>query len=181
MGKFVLAKALLVSFTLAGLSAQFPQGWTGDWEGQLFVQQGNDTLQQTTIRLGIHPLDSGRYTWAISYGKQQQDNRPYTLIPRDKARGLWDIDEHNGIVLGAVLHGEVLYSHFTVMGNRLTTRDELIGDTLYHEIIAGPSAATLATGDTVLVSPAGIPDTIPPVKSFRVSSRQWAKLTRLEE
>ena len=85
----------------------------------------------------------------------------------------WRVDERNGIVLEAALHGGVLYSRFAVMGNLLLTRDEVRGDTLYHEIVSGRAAGT-ATGDTVL--PNG--DTIPPVERYPVATRQVARMVR---
>lgn len=154
--------------------AQFPAAWVGEWQGTLAVERGLSVMMSTEVRLAIHPLDSSRYSWQLSYGDPGDDERPYTLVPADSLGIAWQIDEENGIVLDAYLHGSVLYSRFEVMGNLLFTRDELIGDTLYHEIVSGSLANPIQSGGLVL--PKG--DTIPIVKSYPISTRQWAKLTR---
>lgn len=165
---------ILFMLTSTAGHAQFPSSWVGEWEGTLVVERGNRVLMTTEIRLGIHALDSGKFSWTLVYGNAGEDERPYTLLPVDSSGSTWQIDEHNGIVLDAYLHGEVFYSRFEVMGNLLFTRDERLGDTLYHEIISGSLKHPTATGGGVL--PKG--DTIPMVNSFPLSTRQWAKLTR---
>ena len=153
----------------------FPVTWTGTWSGDLLVVRGDDTLQRTGMRLAIAPLDGGRYSWALGYGEPGADERPYVLSPDTTASGRWRIDERNGVVLDASLHAGVLYSRFAVMGELLLTRDELRGDTLHHEIVSG-RLAPVATGDVVVAG-----DTIPPVGSYPVDTRQFARLTRVGE
>ena len=159
----------------------FPASWTGNWQGQLHVLRGSDTLQRVDMRLAITALDSGAYTWALGYGPAASDERPYVLTPQDSTGTHWQIDERNGIVLDAYRHGDVFYSCFEVMGTLLFTRDELRGDTLYHEILSGPFRATV-TGDTVLPNARrgsqSKGDTIPAVASYPLRNSQTARLTR---
>ena len=77
-------------------------------------------------------------------------------------------------MLDSYVHAGVLYSAFEVAGQLLVTRDELRGDTLYHEIVSGPLGATLVTSDTVLATG----DSMPPVQSLRLSGAQVARLAR---
>ena len=165
----------IIAFCAPALAQQaFPDDWLGQWWGTLAVERGRDTLMTTRMQLGIARADAASYTWSLSYGPTGADDRPYRLERVDSAGTHWRIDERNGIVLDAYLHGGVLYSCFSVMGSRLYTRDELRGDTLYHEIVSGPVAG-LPTGDTVLAATA---DTIPPVDSHRLPNRQSARLVR---
>jgi hypothetical protein len=160
---------------------QFPETWFGDWSGELLVERGQQTLMSTQIRLSIQPAEEGCFTWHLSYGEASTDHRPYTLCPADSQRVHWTIDEHNCIVLDAYLHGDCLYSQFAVAGNLLLARDQLLGDTLYHEIISGPQEPVAMTGDTVLVvTEAGDMrrDTIPEVASYGIRSRQWTVMVR---
>ncbi len=161
----------------------FPAAWVGEWQGILSVERGMKEVMSTPFHLSIQPLAEGCYTWGIAYGEAKSDNRPYTMCPTDTSTSVhWRIDEHNGILLDGYVHGDVFFSRFEVMNNLLFTRDELIGDTLYHEIISGPMTGVIATGDTVLQvkTPEGIrSDSIPVVNSFVLPTRQWAKLTRI--
>jgi len=161
----------------------FPAAWVGEWHGTLSVELGMKEVMNTPFHLSIHPLEKGCYTWGIAYGSGKSDNRPYTMCPSDTSTLVhWLIDEHNGITIDGYVHGDVFFSRFEVMDKLLFTRDELKGDTLYHEIIIGPLTGATATGDTVVLveTPGGIrTDSIPLVKSFALSTRQWAKLTRM--
>ena len=160
----------------------FPKAWVGEWQGVLSVERGMTQVMTTPFHLSIQPLDAGCYTWGIAYGEGRLDNRPYTMCPSDTSTLThWIIDEHNGIVLDGYVHGNVYFSRFEVMDNLLFTRDELIGDTLFHEIVTGPFLDTKSTGDTVLrvKTPDGIRnDSIPSVHSYHLPTRQWAKLVR---
>ena len=153
--------------------ASFPGGWEGRWTGTLHVLRGADTLQRVPMRLTIAAADLGRFTWAIGYGPAGEDERPYLLLPVPGEPSRWRVDERNGIVLEAALHGGVLYSRFAVMGSLLLARDEVRGDTLYHEVVSGRAVGT-ATGDTVLATG----DTIPAVERYSVATRQVARLVR---
>ena len=163
------------SVDAADASDAFPAAWVGDWTGRLYVQRGRRTLQEADMTLAIRPLDSaGCYTWRLAYAQVgPRDVRPYVVCPADTLGEHWRIDERNGIVLDAYVLGGALYSRFEVMGGLLLTRDELRGDTLFHEIVSGGTTAG-PTGDTVL--PKG--DTIPLVGTYGLSSRQVARLVR---
>lgn len=159
-------------------AAGFPDAWEGRWHGPLEVQRGTGVLQAVGMSLEILPFDSaGCYTWQLAYdGMGSADVRPYVICPADSQGVAWRIDERNGIVLDAVVLGTGLYSRFEVLGNLLLTRDELRGDTLFHEIVSGRLSPKL-TGDTVLASG----DSIPPVGSYPLGTRQVARLVRVED
>ena len=132
-------------------------------------------LQAAEMTLEIAALDSADcYTWGITYAQVgTAETRPYVICPADSPGEAYVIDERNGIRLDAYRLGAALYSRFDVMGNLLLTRDELRGDTLFHEIVSG-GLTPKPTGGTV--SPDG--DTIPPVGSYSLATRQVARLVR---
>ena len=175
------ASALAIMALAAAVSASLPPDfdalspWRGDWTGRLTVQRGDRVLQEVDMSLRIHPLDSaGCYTWALFYDTgATQDERPYVICPTDSLGEHFRIDERNGIILEADRFGHVLYSRFEVMDNLLLTRDEVRGDTLYHEIVSG-RLSPKPTGDTVLASG----DTIPAVAVYPLATRQSARMTR---
>lgn len=107
----------------------FPQGWQGSWAGTLTTYGGANS-QRFTMKLDIRPAATeGRWTWIITYdGDQGSQVRNYELVPRDPAKGLWEIDERNGIVIPARWLNGVLYTDFEVQGNRISTREELVMD-----------------------------------------------------
>ena len=80
------------------------------------------------MKLDIGPAATpGRWTWIITYeGDQGSQVRNYELAPRDPSKGLWEIDERNGIVIPARWLNGVLYTDFEVQGNRISTREERV-------------------------------------------------------
>ncbi len=72
------------------------------------------------MQLIIKPTDSANtYTWQIIYGDKGEDNRPYILKPVDTAKGHWQIDERNGIVLDQYLIANRFTSAFTVQATTI--------------------------------------------------------------
>ena len=101
---------------LAFSQAAFPKDFLGHWEGTLNWYQAGKKLPQTVkMQLIIMPADSANtYTWQIIYGEKGEDNRPYMLKPVDTAKGHWQVDERNGIVLDQFFIGNRFTSAFTV-------------------------------------------------------------------
>lgn len=96
--------------------SSFPKDFVGHWEGTLhWYRAGNGTPQKVKMQLIIKPADSANtYTWQIIYGDKGEDNRPYVLKPVDTAKGHWQVDERNGIVLDQYFIGGRFTSAFTV-------------------------------------------------------------------
>lgn len=123
----VLAAAFAAaSHSLA--APEFPKDWIGRWKGDVEVLGGRAGAPTFTKELVIAPTDKpDRFTWTIIYdaasGRQE---RPYTLVVRDAAQGLYEIDENNGIVLPARLLGGTLLTSFSVQGARIETRERLV-------------------------------------------------------
>lgn len=165
---------ILFSATLTGQNEKFPQEWQGKWSGELVIYRYSSPVDRIPMSLKIQEIDSSHWTFHITYGSgDRKQLRPYELEVVDARKGHYRIDEKNGILLDAFLHGECLYERFSVAGNLLTNRLCNIEDTLYYEITAGSIKATSTTGGDIINQ-----DTIPEVKSYGIPSIQKAILSR---
>jgi hypothetical protein len=166
-----------VSSQEAADSLDFPASWEGAWSGTLDIFNGSGKVQSIPMMLEIFPIDSSetsRYTFGIMYGSKSTDWRPYELVPVDPAKGLWQVDEKNSIVIESYLYGPKFISWFTVMGSRvLACYEKINSDTLVFEIISGKEEAVSSTGNEVVDE-----ETIPEVNTFPISVFQRAILTR---
>ena len=81
---------------------------------------GKKAPQQVKMQLIIKPADSaGTFTWQIIYGDKGEDNRPYILKPTDTAKGHWQIDERNGIIIDQYFIGNRFTSAFSVQSTTI--------------------------------------------------------------
>lgn len=161
-------------------SDAFPKAWLGRWKGDVEIVGAppGATVPKFTKELVIAPTDvAGQYTWTIIYqGSAGNQTRPYTLITKDAAQGLYEIDEKNGIVLPARLLAGVLHTNFIVEGSRIVTREELLDPGTPNErILAELSSYTEA--DPKTTGGNGTPD----VKGWTPSTIQRAILRKVPE
>lgn len=156
--------------TAGAQPALFPQSFVGNWKGTLTWSRAEKAKQQFTMRLNIQPADSGRYTWQIIYGDNQQDNRPYLLMPVDTAKGHWQIDERNTIVLDGYFIGNTFTSVFSVSGSTIVSKYELTADGLLVSFTTYATKPITTTG--------GTSSEIPPVESYKVVGLQQGLLRR---
>jgi hypothetical protein len=173
-----MKRVLLFSWLMVGflsVSAQktvsFPQSWTGNWKGTMLWYQGNKPAQKVPMELRIQKGDSAdTYTWQIIYGKAQEDNRPYLLIPKDTATGHWAIDERNGIVLDQYMIGNRFCGAFTVEKSTIVNNYWIENGELNIEFysIGAKPIATTGKGN----------EDAPFVDSYRVGSYQRAVLVK---
>ncbi len=168
----VLSLILLGSGTAASQNAAFPNGWLGNWKGELhWYRAGKTEPQKVNMELRIQPGDSsGHYTWGIIYGSATEDNRPYILKPKDTAAGHWIIDERNGIVLDQFLVGNVFSGAFTVQNNTIVNSYRLENDRLTIEFYSLGAKPFAVTGNGTEESPR--------VDTYRVGSYQKAVLSK---
>lgn len=113
----------------------------------------------------------GRYTWKMVYDKSA---RHYTLIAKDAAKGLYVIDEHNGIILENQLFDNTFFSGFEVMESLLACSYRLEGKQLIFEIFSMNKKKVQKTGN--------VPEKeIPEVLAFPSQVMQRAVLTRSKQ
>lgn len=123
------------------------------------------------MELHFLPVNDSTWTYTIIYGEdREKGRRPYLLREVDRTSGHYLIDEDNGILLDAWWRGGTLFSSFSVMGSRLQTSLSLRGDELWYDITAGPAEAVRHSG--------GQKEDIPEVASYRIGTRQLARLRR---
>jgi opacity protein-like surface antigen len=155
-------------------SLSFPASWAGNWAGVLDIFNGKGKVQSVPMELLIQKIDSsttGRYTFGLVYGSKDKDWRPYELVPVAPEKGLWQVDEKNGIAMESYLYGPKLLCWFVVQGNRILCTYEKTAEGMVFEVMAGSETAVSATGNTKQGEAQ-----IPEVKTFPFSAFQRAIL-----
>lgn len=176
----ILASSLAQSYgpKIADQS-HFPADWVGRWEGTLHIQFAGVQPRMVSMALEILPIDSTNWQWHLIYIVEgQEDRRPYVLQPEQVRSGRWRIDEKNGIILGARLLGQTLFSHFEVDNQMLMARYSKEGDQIRFEI-TGSSLKPNKTGGPISDEPAI--DATPIVNWFEVGVFQQAILTKKKD
>lgn len=94
-----------------------------------------------------------RYAWTIMYidGETRQE-RPYELVIVNPARGMYQIDEKNSIVIDARFVDGALYSAFTVSDALITASYRMHSGKLIAELV------TLAAHGPTTTGGEGVPD-----------------------
>lgn len=151
----------------------FPRDFLGHWKGTLLWYPADKPVQSVDMQLIIQPIDTpGRYSWRMVYGKAGQDERPYSLLPVDSAKGHWVVDEHNGILLDGYWRGNRFASVFSVQGSVITEVMWLENDALQVEFITHGEAPVRESGGNAA-------DT-PKARSFPLRGYQRATLHRVK-
>lgn len=174
MKAFIFFASLLTASQLCSQQPVFPQGWEGDWKGELYwYTTGHSAPQKVIMELRVHPSGTdGTWDWQIRYGTAAGDSRPYKLIRKDSSGVHWIIDEQNGIILDQYLLAGKLCGAFTVQSSTIINSYTLEQDQLqveFYTVSAGPVATT---GE-------GTKDT-PQVMSYRIKGYQKALLKRVQ-
>lgn len=133
--------------TMAKIS-NFPDAYLGIYKGDLTI---SSVRGQQVIPMEFHltATDSANtYNYTLVYGAgEQRQERLYTLIAKNAAKGDYVVDENNGIILKAKLVDNTLYSVFEVAGNLLTTTERFYKDAMDFEITFMPTAQKETTGE----------------------------------
>ena len=171
-----LVQFVLMVVCLSAQPSSFPESFVGNWKGTLIWNRPGKQPQQFVMRLNIQPADSGKYTWQIIYGDDNPstslkvDNRPYMLLPVDTAKGHWQIDERNSIMLDSYFIGNTFTSVFSVSGNTIVSKYELTAEGMMVSFTTYPTKPITTTG--------GTSNEIPPVDSYKVAGLQQGLLKR---
>lgn len=146
----------------------FPQGWYGNYTGELQIITPKGIEQTLQMELAIAPGDSSHRTkFTIVYAGEP---RKYELVAKNPATGDYIMDEKNGIYIASKLLGNTLYSRFDVMGNDLLSSYTHTGEAIHTEIVVSmvkPFSISGSKGDS-----------IPKVEDFMVVTSQKAILVR---
>lgn len=145
----------------------FPEAYLGIYKGTLTYETKNG-LASIPMEFHLQKTDSiDRFDYWLVYNNQP---RKYSLLTIHKEKGLFSIDENNGIVLPVRFYQNVLYSWFEVGSNKLTSRLQFETDTIYFEILFSNLKNKITTG--------GISEEIPQVFGYPISAVQKAILIK---
>lgn len=129
----------------------FPEAYIGQWKGDLVIRRDGDILEQLPMALHISAIGNGDYQWNIHYGNDDEaDLRPYILRCTDPDKDLYEVDELNGIVLPANLHGNRLISLYSVEDNLIQATYSFSRKTIVFEILVSRPSPVAVTGDTTI-------------------------------
>jgi hypothetical protein len=121
----------------------FPYDYLGIYKGTLHIEKPNGTME-IPMEFHFQKTDStNQYQYTLVYNNKP---REYTLIVKDQEKGLYEVDENNGIILPVKYNKGVLFSMFEVQGNLITTRmDFRTFNILDFEIFFSNTASKITT------------------------------------
>ncbi|MGJ8667334.1 MAG: hypothetical protein ACSHW7_13270 [Patiriisocius sp.] len=163
-------------FSVFQISAQeekvnFPDDFFGNYTGilKIYNDKGNSEFP---MEFHLQPTEiSEEYTYTIIYGTgEQRQVRLYTLKEKDAKKGIYVVDENNGILLENKVVENKLYTLFEVGGKLLTTFITFEKDHLVFEIVFVDIEKKWKSGDTN--------EETPEVLSYPIQVIQRAKLLK---
>lgn len=148
---------------------QFPDDYLGIYKGTLHItsSKGNQDLEMEFHLKATEEKEKYQYTIVYIVDGNRQE-RKYHLLVKDKEKGIFEVDENNGIVLTAQFFNGVLYSMFEVQGNLLTTTERFYEDKMDFEITFANKKQKVVSG--------GTSEEIPEVVSYPITVVQRAIL-----
>lgn len=150
LGLTVLSKLTaglcLFLFGVLHAEAQIPFGnrCLGNWSGTMYLYnhgQLRDSVAVThVVAATANPQE---WTWRTDYLSDKMPmTKDYLLRLRDPAKGIYEVDERDGIVLYEYLFADKIYSVFETQGVLLTSTYELRGKELIFEVTSGKKIST---------------------------------------
>ncbi|HMP31836.1 MAG TPA: hypothetical protein PKD85_19695 [Saprospiraceae bacterium] len=145
----------------------------GLWSGQLIIQNANGKTTQIPMSLTVLETASDSIlTWTITYDKQTP--RSYSIHAINTTKGIYEIDEQNGIKIPAFCIGNELITNYEVMGNHMTVIYDLLSpNEMTFKVNMWKNNNGQITGDTVYHG-----DTIPRVVTYMPMVYQVGKLKK---
>lgn len=108
---------IILIFSLNAQS-QIQSEWEGHYRGNLNISQLSGGKSVYHMELLVQKETDSTWKWTIIYGEgDAKDERNYTL--KSKGNSIYEIDEHNSIVLSCNLIKNQFLSVFEVQGNLL--------------------------------------------------------------
>jgi len=123
----------------------FPEVFLGIYKGKLAIHQANDEVKEIPMEFHLLETDTvERFIYKLVYDGQP---RNYNLVEVDAEKGLYEVDENNGIILPSKLVGNTLYSYFRVGKNFLSSRLSFSKKQLEFEILFSNMEGKERTGE----------------------------------
>ena len=147
----------------------FPESVLGIYKGKLYIDTPRGK-QEIDMEFHIQKTDvANRFDYKLVYSGKP---RNYTLVVKNREKGLYEVDENNGIILPARFANNILYSFFEVQGNLLSSRMSFSNDQLDFEILFTAIKNKVTTG--------GTSKEVPEVIGYPISVVQKAVLKKVE-
>lgn len=150
----------------------FPKEYVGTYAGNLNIADASGVIQNVPMELTIKPTeDPKKYDYILSYiVSKKRDERKYTLVVVDPEKGIYNLDENNGIVLRANYMRQTLFSTFEINDRILNSRVEFRNDgRVFFSITVSEKADARKTGNKET-----------PVMSYHTAIIQKAALRKVE-
>ncbi|CAM1346235.1 hypothetical protein [Tenacibaculum crassostreae] len=166
---FLFCNLFLLVFisTAQEKTTTFPNDFLGIYKGTLQIHSPRGK-QEIPMEFHMVKTDSvHKFDYKLVYNGQP---RNYTLLVKDSAKGIYEIDENNGIILPSKLANNTLYSFFEVQGNFLSSRLAFSENQLEFEILFTATKNKTTTGKGT--------EEIPFVYGYPISVVQKAVLKR---
>ncbi|MEL6822202.1 MAG: hypothetical protein AAFP70_10600 [Calditrichota bacterium] len=132
----------------------FPDDVFGIYQGTLNI---TNPRGEQTIPMEFHLLETDsihQYDYILIYSGQP---RNYTLIAKDLEKGVFELDENNGIILPTYFNKNTLHSFFEVNDNLLSSRLQFFHDRVDFEILFASNDQNIQSGSGGDVKVLGIP------------------------
>ena len=144
---FLFGFITLATFGQDVETQNFPNSYFGIYTGDLIINT-NKGVQNYPMEFHLQPTDSlGTYEYVIVYGKgEQQQVRDYTLKEKDVEKGIYTLDENNGILLESKVIENKIYFLFEVENSLLTTFITFNEKGLIFEIVATNTTQKIVSG-----------------------------------
>lgn len=144
---------------------QFPDDFLGIYKGTLKIKNPGGK-QEIPMEYHLLKTDSiGKYEYKLVYNGQA---RNYFLIEKNKEKGIYEVDENNGIILPTFLNDNTLHSFFEVQGNLLSSRAKFKKNELDFEILFTRLSNKITSGG----------GDVPDVFGYPITTFQTATLTK---
>lgn len=151
MKNILLFFALAVTALTNAQNINFPGDYAGTWKGTLEIY-GTSGIRTVPMELQIAATENtSRWIWKTTY--DNKDVRDYELVVVDAAKGKYQIDENNGILLDLQLFGNKSFSCFEVQGYQLYNSYTFSKDTIIFEITTSTINQAIKSGNGTEESP----------------------------
>ncbi|MEM6298482.1 MAG: hypothetical protein AAF740_07330 [Bacteroidota bacterium] len=126
-------------------NAEFPEDYFGIYKGILTINQASGEVQEIPMEFHLLATDTAqRFVYKLVYNGQP---RNYMLIEKDAEKGIYTVDENNGIILPSRYIDRTLYSYFQVGESFLNSRLSFSKKKLEFEILFTNMEARERTGE----------------------------------
>jgi len=152
----------------------FPNDFLGTYSGMLKIENKKG-IKKIPMEFHLIKTESvDKFSYILVYNNTP---RNYTLIVKDLEKGIFEVDENNGIILPTKFANNTLYSFFEVQGNFLSSRLEFSENSIDFEILFSLTADKKETGNKKIEKDK---KKIPKVFGYPISTVQKAYLRKVD-